>query len=79
VNAALQHVLDAQLLPYLALCGRLTLVSEARIARDDKDTRKPREVIDQRVADTVAEVLLLRSPLRFVNGNTAIDEILGSG
>src|SRR5258708_36909829 len=60
VNAALQQVLDSKLLPYLLLPYVLTLVAEPRIARDDKDTGKPREAIDQLVADTIAEVLLLR-------------------
>ena len=59
-HAALQHIFDAQLLPDLLLLGRLALVSEARVARDHKETGKPRQVIDQLVADTVAEIVLLR-------------------
>ena len=59
-HAALQHVLDAQLLSYLSLFSRFSLVGEAGIARDHKEAGKPREVIDQLVADTIAEVVLLR-------------------
>jgi hypothetical protein len=59
-NAALQHVARAKLTPDLSHVDALPLVAEARVAGDDEQLGEPRQLCDDVLGDTVAEVFLIR-------------------
>src|SRR5215470_17025692 len=59
-NAALQYISCAQLPPDLPDIDRLALVLEGRIARDNHELRKPRQLGRNVLGNTVAEIVLLR-------------------
>jgi hypothetical protein len=61
-HAALEHILDSPFIAHVLQLRRLALAGEGRVAGDYKQVRKPREVGDQVIGDTVAEIFLLRIP-----------------
>src|SRR5262245_55244529 len=58
-NAALQHVPHPELATDLANIDRLTFVLKGRVASDDKEPRKPRQLSDNVLGESVTEVVLL--------------------
>jgi hypothetical protein len=57
----------------------LALVGEGRIAGDDEEPADAGERGDDLLDHAVGEIFLLRSPLIFAKGSTAIDGLSGSG
>src|SRR5262245_38340304 len=58
-HAALQHVANTELTSHLADVWRLALVLEARVAGDDKEFGKARQLRDDVRGDAIAEVVFL--------------------
>jgi hypothetical protein len=67
-DAAFKYVADAEFSSNLAYIHRLAFVGEARIAGDDEKLREARQLRDDVLSDSVAEVVLLWIPAEVRKG-----------
>src|SRR5215831_1566717 len=59
-NAAFDHICNPKLLPHPPKINILAAILKRRIARDNEEVPKPRQLGDDVLGDTVAEILLVR-------------------
>src|SRR5438477_9071507 len=78
-HRAFEDVAHAEFAPDLFHLNRTALIGEGRVTGDDEQPTDAAERGDDFFDHAVDEVLLLRSPDMFWNGNTAIDGLSGSG
>lgn len=78
LDTAFQYIPNTQFLGHILYFRGLALEDEAGVAGDDKQIRRRGLYRDDVLGHAISEIVLFRSPVKFSNGNTAMEGLSGN-